>query len=104
MNGNPLRDAALGLATGARPIGNGEDLKCLARALVLLGLEEGSRTVPELPRVWPVSKALLFAAWRDLVREGLVAETDHAPHTRLVLTPHGHYTLRVAKGELRRTA
>jgi len=104
MTGNPLRDAALGLATGGRPVRNGEDLICLARALVLLGLEDGPRAFPELPRAWPASKALVFAALRDLVTEGLVAGDAHAPHPRFVLTPRGRNALRVAKGEWRRSA
>ena len=104
MNGNPLMDAALLLATGGRPVRNGEDLICLARALVLLGLEDGPRSFPQLPRAWPVSRVLLFAAVRDLVLEGLVAGGAHALHAQLALTPQGRNTLRVARGEIRRSA
>ena len=104
MNGNPLMDAALELATGGRPVRNGEDLICLARALVLLGLEDGPRSFPQLPRAWPVSRVLLFAASRDLVLEGLVAAGAHALHAQLALTPQGRNTLRVARGEIRRSA
>jgi hypothetical protein len=104
MNWYPLMDAALELATAGRPVRNGEDLICLARALVLLGLRDGPRTFPELPRAWPVSRALLFAAVRDLVIEGLVATGAHAPHARLALTPQGRDTLGVARGEMRRSA
>ena len=104
MTGNPLMISGLALATGGRPIGNGEDLVCLARALVLLGLERGPRAFPELPRAWPVTRVLLHAASRELVREGLVAEGGDGPLARLFLTPQGQHALRVAKGELRRSA
>jgi hypothetical protein len=104
MKGHPLMTSALGLATGGRPIGSGEDLVCLARALVLLALEEGPRASGELPRSWPVTRVLLRAASRELVREGLVAEGGDGPRAPLSLTPQGRNALLVVKGELRRSA
>jgi hypothetical protein len=80
MRGNPWYGVAVGLATGGA-VATGDQLRAVARALVLLGLERGSRTAAELPRAWPVTRAAIHAALADAVAARLCEPVGDAMRT-----------------------
>lgn len=104
MRGNPWYSEALALATGGRPVQNGEQLTAVARVIVMLALEAEPRAAAALPRAWPVSGALIRAAARDLQRDGLIEGAEGGPQGILTMSPLGWDLLTVMKGELRRSA
>jgi hypothetical protein len=64
MRGNPWYRAAVALAA-CGPVESGDQLRAVARALVLLGLEVDPKSVAELPRAWPITRAALPSPWRS---------------------------------------
>ena len=59
-----------------------------ARGVVLESLARGARAVPEMPRAWPVTRALLRAVVARLAMEGVVERVPGSPQ-RLRLTACG---------------
>lgn len=87
MRGNPWYGVAVGLTTGGA-LETGDQLRAVARALVLLGLERGSQTGAGLPRAWPVTRAAMRAALADAVAARLCESVGDARH-RFRLTARG---------------
>lgn len=88
MRGNPWYGVAVGL-TIAGGVETGDQLRAVARALVLLGLERGSQTAAELPRAWPVTRAAVRAALADAVAARLCEPVSDAMRG-FRLTARGH--------------
>lgn len=64
--------------------------------MVLDSLASGPRSVPEMPRAWPVTRAIVRGIVRALAVRGLIEEASGAPVRRWRLTASG----RAAAGRL----
>jgi len=66
----------------------GNPIERAARGVVLDSLRQGPRAVPEMPRAWPVTRALLRAVVTRLAMEGAVERVPGSAQ-RLRLTEKG---------------
>jgi len=96
MRGNPWYPAAAALAA-CGPVESGDQLRAVARALVLLGLEGDPKSVAELPRAWPITRAALRVAVAEATAARL-CESVGDPLGRLRLTDRGRALLGRMRG------
>lgn len=94
MTGSPWYSRAVELYD--RTVRTGDDLAAVARLMVLLALEAGPRLLAELPRGWPVTRAVLRATVPTLIAEGVVAGSGPGS-PRLMLTGQGQRAVRAIR-------